>query len=158
MKHLPVRWRLVLHFAKIQKRTIRKGRNIKFMNNDFREKHLVKKRMKLERKRKQSMVSGETQEEFLTPLKSASTSESSRLSSCGTLRFFSRCSSLLFFRRERYNAGEVWDTYNAAQLCALLNGHLFTESRGQSNLDSIKVTKSMQPMTMNRTSDKGFLN
>lgn len=48
---------------------------------------------------------------WLTDLKSESTSESSRLSSWGTLRFFNKCSSLLFWRRrgteeERNRRGE----------------------------------------------------
>lgn len=37
----------------------------------------------------------------LTPLKSESTSESSRLSSCGTFLFFSKCSSRLFWQEEK---------------------------------------------------------
>lgn len=37
----------------------------------------------------------------LTPLKSESTSESSRLSSCGTFLFFSRCSSRLFWQEDK---------------------------------------------------------
>lgn len=49
----------------------------------------------------------------LTPLKSESTSESSRLSSCGTFLFFSRCSSRLFWqegkkKRQKSYEGRRW--------------------------------------------------